>query len=92
VVPAEAAEAYAAGEVLAAAIKATSTIDNNAIITWLHGHHVQSVEGSFGWDADGRPTGGSTTLVQWQSHHLNIVYPPALANRGVTPTYPKPNW
>jgi branched-chain amino acid transport system substrate-binding protein len=92
VVPAEAAEAYAAGQVLATAIRATNTVDNAPLIAWLHGHRVQSIEGYFGWDADGRPSGGTTTLVQWQNRHLAIVYPPNLANRGVTPTYPKPRW
>jgi len=91
-VPSEAAEAYAAGEVLAAAIKATNSVNNAKVITWLHGHKVQSVEGNFGWDSDGRPIGGQYTLVQWQNNHLNIVWPPNLASNGTKPTYPKPNW
>ena len=91
-VPSEAAEAYAAGEVLAAAIKATNSVDNAKIIKWLHSHEVQSIEGKFGWDADGRPTGSEFTLVQWQSNHLNIVWPPNLATSGAKPTYPKPSW
>jgi branched-chain amino acid transport system substrate-binding protein len=92
VVPAEAAEAYAAGEVLAAAIKANNTVDNATLIKWLHGTKVQSIEGKFGWDSDGRPVGGSFTLIQWQNHHLNIVYPPNLATNGTKPTFPKPEW
>src|SRR5438309_3356620 len=92
VVPAEAAEAYAAGEVLATAIKQTGTVDNKTLINWLHGHEVQSIEGKFGWDSDGKPTGSQFTLIQWQNGHLNIVYPPNLASNGASPTYPKPNW
>jgi branched-chain amino acid transport system substrate-binding protein len=91
-VPAEAAEAYAAGEVLAAAINATGGVDNAKIITWLHAHKVQSVEGKFGWDAAGRPQGGTFDLIQWQSGHLNIVWPLNVATNGTKPTIPKPSW
>ena len=65
---------------------------NAKLIKWLHGHEVQSIEGKFGWDADGRPTGSEFTLVQWQNNHLNIVWPPNLATNGAKPTYPKPSW
>jgi branched-chain amino acid transport system substrate-binding protein len=92
VVPAEAAEAYAAGEVMAKAIKANNTVDNATLIKWLHSNKVQSIEGNFGWDSDGRPVGGQFTLIQWQNRHLNIVYPPDLATNGARPTYPKPGW
>jgi branched-chain amino acid transport system substrate-binding protein len=92
VVPAEAAEAYAAGEVLAAAIKANNTLDNATLIKWLHQTKVQSIEGKFGWDSDGKPVGSQFTLIQWQNHHLNIVYPANVATNGTSPTYPKPNW
>jgi branched-chain amino acid transport system substrate-binding protein len=92
VVPAEAAEAYAAGEVLAASIKANNTLDNKTLINWLHSNKVQSIEGKFGWDSDGKPVGSQFTLIQWQNHHLNIVYPPNLASNGASPTYPKPAW
>jgi branched-chain amino acid transport system substrate-binding protein len=92
VVPAEAAEAYAAGEVLAAAIQATGGVDNAKIISWLHAHKVQSIEGNFGWDSAGRPQGGSFDLIQWQSGHLNIVWPKDVATNGTKPTIPKPSW
>jgi branched-chain amino acid transport system substrate-binding protein len=92
VVPAEAAEAYAAGEVLAAAIKATGGTDNAKIISWLHANKVQSIEGNFGWDSAGRPQGGSFDLIQWQSGHLNIVWPADVATNGTKPTLPKPSW
>ena len=92
VVPAEAAEAYAAGEVVAKAIRATGTVDNATLIRWLHANRVQSIEGNIGWDADGRPVGSQFTLIQWQNHQLNVVYPPELATNGAKPTYPKPAW
>jgi branched-chain amino acid transport system substrate-binding protein len=92
VVPAEAAEAYAAGEVLATAIRTNNTVDNRTLINWLHGNKVQSIEGKFGWDSDGKPVGSQFTLIQWQNHHLNIVYPPNVSTNGASPTYPKPAW
>lgn len=92
VVPAEAAEAYAAGEVLAAAIKATGGVDNAKLISWLHANKVQSIEGNFGWDAAGRPLGGTFDMIQWQSGHLVIAWPAAVATNGTKPTIPKPNW
>lgn len=92
VVPAEAAEAYAAGEVLAAAINATSSVDNAKLIAWLHANKVQSIEGNFGWDAAGRPQGGTFDMIQWQNQHLNIVWPANVATNGTTPTFPKPTW
>jgi len=92
VVPAEAAEAYAAGEVLAAAIKATGGVDNAKLISWLHANKVQSVEGNFGWDAAGRPQGGSFDMIQWQNGKLVIAWPAAVATNGTKPTNPKPTW
>ena len=92
VVPAEAAEAYAAGEVLAAAIKATGGVDNAKLISWLHANKVQSIEGNFGWDAAGRPLGGTFDMIQWQNGHLVIAWPAGVATNGTKPTIPKPNW
>ena len=92
VVPAEAAEAYAAGEVLATAIKQTNGVDNAKLISWLHANKVQSIEGNFGWDAAGRPIGGTFNLIQWQSGKLNIVWPANVATNGGKPTIPKPSW
>ena len=92
VVPAEAAEAYAAGEVPATAIKQTNGVDNAKLISWLHANKVQSIEGNFGWDAAGRPIGGTFNLIQWQSGKLNIVWPANVATNGGKPTIPKPSW
>jgi len=92
VVPAEAAEAYAAGEVLAAAIKATGGVDNAKLITWLHANKVQSIEGNFGWDAAGRPQGGTFDMIQWQNGKLVVAYPANVATNGTKPVNPKPSW
>jgi ABC-type branched-subunit amino acid transport system substrate-binding protein len=92
VAPAEGAEAYAAGEVLAAAITATNSVDNAKLINWLHANKVQSIEGNFGWDSVGRPTGGSFDLIQWQSGHLVVAWPLNVATNKTKPTIPKPSW
>ena len=92
VAPAEGAEAYAAGEVLAAAIKATNSVDNAKLISWLHANKVQSIEGNFGWDSVGRPTGGTFDLIQWQSGHLVVAWPLSVATNKTKPTIPKPSW
>jgi branched-chain amino acid transport system substrate-binding protein len=92
VAPAEGAEAYAAGEVLAAAITATNGVDNAKLISWLHANKVQSIEGNFGWDSVGRPTGGTFDLVQWQSGHLVVAWPLNVATNKTKPTIPKPSW
>src|SRR6195256_258549 len=92
VVPAEAAEAYAAGGVPAAAIKATGGVDNAKLISWLHANKVQSIEGNFGWDAAGRPLGGTFDMIQWQNGHLVVAWPADVATNGTKPTQPKPAW
>jgi branched-chain amino acid transport system substrate-binding protein len=92
VAPAEGAEAYAAGEVLAAAIKATNSVDNPKLISWLHANKVQSIEGNFGWDAVGRPNGGTFDLIQWQSGHLVVAWPLNVATNRTKPAIPKPSW
>jgi branched-chain amino acid transport system substrate-binding protein len=92
VAPAEGAEAYAAGEVLAAAIKATNSVDNAKLISWLHANKVQSIEGNFGWDSVGRPTGGTFDMIQWQSGHLVVAWPLDVATNKTKPTIPKPSW
>jgi branched-chain amino acid transport system substrate-binding protein len=92
VVPSEAAEAYSAGQVLASAVKGAGTVDNKTLASWLHGHRVQSVEGMIGWDADGRPQGGSYQLLQWQNGKLVVVWPAALATNGAKPAMPKAPW
>jgi branched-chain amino acid transport system substrate-binding protein len=92
VAPAEGAEAYAAGEVLAAAITATNGVDNAKLISWLHANKVQSIEGNFGWDSVGRPTGGTFDLIQWQSSHLVVAWPLNVATNKTKPTIPKPSW
>jgi len=83
---ADVAEAYSAGETLAAAVKATGTLNNPTIASYLHSHVVQTVQG----DALFGPTGENTKaqrqafIFQWQNSQFLQVLPthpgpPALA-------------
>ena len=90
-VPAEdAADAYAAAEVLAAAVEGTGGLDNVAIQEWLHSNSVTTILGGLAWDEIGRPL-GDFLLAQWQSGTVEIVAP-----SGATTTdqlvMPKPGW
>ncbi len=94
-VPAEdAADAYAAAEVLAAAVEGTSeqcgTVDNVAMKDWLHANPVTTILGDLSWDANGRPQ-GDFLLGQWQSGETQIVAPAAAATTDAL-VMPKPAW
>lgn len=90
-VPAEdAADAYAAAEVLAAAVTATGGLDNVALKDWLHANTVTSILGGLSWDANGRPL-GDFLLAQWQSGTVEIVGPADVATT-TNLVMPKPAW
>ena len=90
-VPGEAAEGYSVGQVMAAAVKATQSVDNTKIANWLHAHKVSTVQGEIGWDELGRPQ-GSYLLEQWQNGIVHVVAPKADPNKDADPVYPKPDW
>lgn len=91
VVPAEdAADAYAAAEVLAAAVEATGGLDNVALKDWLHANPVTTILGDLSWDANGRPI-GDFLLAQWQGGTVEIVQPPEAATTENL-VMPKPAW
>jgi branched-chain amino acid transport system substrate-binding protein len=89
--PAEdAADAFAAGQVLQAAVTAVGKIDQKALADWLHANKVQTILGELSWDATGAPQ-SSFLLAQWQGGQVQIVAP---ADRATTTTVinPKPGW
>ena len=89
--PAEdAADAFAAAQVLQAALKAVKKVDQDAIATWLHGHDVETILGPLGWDKTGAPT-KDFMLAQWQGGKVQIVAPHDLATTD-TVVNPKPGW
>lgn len=86
----DAADAFAAAQILQAAVEATGGTDNVALKDWLHANTVQTILGTLSWDEVGRPQ-GDFLLAQWQSGEVNIVAPAAAATTE-TVIFPKPAW
>jgi branched-chain amino acid transport system substrate-binding protein len=77
--PEDAADAYAAGEVLAAAVEAVGSIEDQAALAdWLRENEVETILGPLSWNEDGSPIGEFLTG-QWQSGKTEIVLPPEAA-------------
>lgn len=90
-VPAEdAADAFAAAQVLRAGIEGADGTDQDKVAQWLHGNEVETILGPLKWDKRGAPL-GSFLLAQWQSGKVQIVSPEeaATAEKAI---YPKPGW
>ncbi|MBU2670330.1 amino acid ABC transporter substrate-binding protein [Actinoplanes bogorensis] len=89
--PAEdAADAYAAAEVLEAGVAAVGAIDQTKIADWLHANQVTTILGPLSWEATGEPK-GKFLLGQWQSGKAQVVAP-AEAATTQTVVNPKPDW
>jgi branched-chain amino acid transport system substrate-binding protein len=74
-IPAEdAADAYAAAQVVQAAVKKIGKIDQNKLAEWLHANEVESILGPLAWDETGAPT-KQFLLGQWQNGAPEIVAP-----------------
>lgn len=89
--PAEdAADAFAAGQVLQAAVEAVGRIDQKALADWLHANSVDTILGALSWDASGAPQ-SEFLLAQWQGGKVEIVAP---VDRATTTNVinPKPGW
>lgn len=89
--PAEdAADAFAAAQVLQAAVTAVGKIDQTALADWLHKNKVPTILGELSWDQTGAPQ-SQFLLAQWQSGKVEIVAP---ADRATTTKIvnPKPAW
>jgi branched-chain amino acid transport system substrate-binding protein len=89
--PAEdAADAYAAAEVLQEAVTKVGSLDQTKIREWLHANTVQTILGPLSWTATGEPN-GKFLLAQWQSGKPQVVAP-AEAATSQTVVNPKPDW
>jgi branched-chain amino acid transport system substrate-binding protein len=93
-IAADAAEAFAVGQVIAQAVQKDRVVSNAAranaaIIKELHKDKFQTVEGPMKFDQLGKPK-GKMFLVQWQHDRAIPVYPPTVAR--ATAEYPKPKW
>ena len=90
-IPAEdAADAFAAAQVLGTAVKKVGKIDQDAIRNWLHSNKVQTILGPLSWDATGAPR-QAFLLAQWQKGKSQIVAP-KFAATSTNIVYPKPSW
>jgi branched-chain amino acid transport system substrate-binding protein len=90
-IPAEdAADAFAAAQVLQAAVEAVKKIDQDAIGEWLHGNEVTTILGPLSWNDKGEPE-GDFLLAQWQDGKVQIVAPQSAATTD-TVVNPKPGW
>jgi branched-chain amino acid transport system substrate-binding protein len=80
--PEDAADAFGAAEVLAAAVEAGgNTTDQKAMADWLRGNKVDTVLGTLSWDKDGRPQGEFLTG-QWQNNKVEYILPQNFATTG----------
>jgi branched-chain amino acid transport system substrate-binding protein len=76
-VPEDAADAYAAAQVLQAAVKGAGTIDRKRqleLADWLRDNEVDTILGPLSWDDVGRPE-GEFLVGQWQNGVPEIVLP-----------------
>ncbi|MBO0828817.1 MAG: amino acid ABC transporter substrate-binding protein [Streptosporangiales bacterium] len=90
-IPAEdAADAYAAAQVLATAVKGVGSLDQDKLADYLHGHTVDTVLGKLSWDKTGAPK-AKFLLAQWQGGTSRVVLPTELATSKKI-VYPKPPW
>jgi branched-chain amino acid transport system substrate-binding protein len=86
------AEAYAVGQVIAQAVNAIHSFDNQKIISYLHsGVTLDSVQGPVKFDSLGENTAGKTLTFQWQKGALVQTLPPSTLG-STPPVYPKPAW
>jgi branched-chain amino acid transport system substrate-binding protein len=77
--PEDAADAYAAAQVMQAAVEAVGSIDDQAkLADWLRAHKVDTILGPLSWNADGSPQ-SQFLIGQWIKGTAEIVLPPNVA-------------
>lgn len=91
---ADVAEAYSAGEVLAAGVSGAGVVTNKSIISWLHAHQVPTVVGTVKFDSIGENTNTqeSAFIFQWQpgAQFVQVLPRNALGSSPIIAT--KPSW
>ena len=91
---ADVAESYSAGEVIAAGVTGVHSLNQQAIIGWLHRNTVQTVVGAvkFGNEGENLYAPASSFIFQWQSGGRFVQVLPK-GDLGVKPLIPvKPSW
>jgi branched-chain amino acid transport system substrate-binding protein len=76
-VPEDAADAFAAGEILQAAVEANKTVerqDQQKLADWLRQNEVETILGTMSWNEDGSPK-GEFMVGQWQGGKAEIILP-----------------
>jgi branched-chain amino acid transport system substrate-binding protein len=89
-IPEDAADAFAAAQVLEAGVRATKGLNQDKIKDYLHSHRVMTILGPLRWDADGAPQ-SSFLLAQWQKGKSQIVLPKKVRTSKKI-VFPKPKW
>jgi branched-chain amino acid transport system substrate-binding protein len=80
-VPEDAADAFAAGEILQAAVEANKTVerqDQIKLADWLRQNSVDTILGPLSWNEDGSPK-GEFMVGQWQDGKAEIILPEEVA-------------
>lgn len=73
--PEDAADGFAAGQVLKAAVEAVGSIDDQAALAdWLRNNSVDTLLGTLSWNEDGSPK-GDFLVGQWQAGVSQVVLP-----------------
>jgi branched-chain amino acid transport system substrate-binding protein len=88
--PEDAADAFAAAQVLQAAVEEVGDIDQDAIADYLHENSVETILGELSWDETGAPE-QEFILAQWQSGAPEVVLPKEVATADEV-IFPKPDW
>jgi branched-chain amino acid transport system substrate-binding protein len=86
----DAADAFAAAQVLQAGVQAVGEINQDKIAEWLHANKVDTILGPLSWDQTGAPQ-SDFLLAQWQSSKSEIVLPKEVATTDNV-VLPKPDW
>ena len=86
----DAADAFAAAQVLQAAAEAVKGFDQDKMADWLHANTVNTILGPLHWDATGAPQ-SDFLLAQWQNGESKIVLPKEVATTDNV-VVPKPDW
>ena len=77
--PEDAADGFAAAQVVAAAVQAVGSIDDQAkLAEWLHSNTVETILGPLSWNPDGSPK-GDFLVTQWQDGVSQVVLPTDVA-------------
>jgi branched-chain amino acid transport system substrate-binding protein len=89
--PEDAADGYAAAQVLQAAVEGVGSIDDQQkLADWLHENSVDTILGKLSWDDKGAPE-QAFLLAQWQNGDEQIVLPDDSATSDKI-VNPKPAW